>query len=80
MVLFPEYLSHVVMVYTDDEFSELIDEFTPRGFFAVKDTEGSYTELLDGFPCAVLNPQGQLAGRFRDIDDAADAIDPLLPL
>ena len=80
MVLFPEYLSHVVMVYTDDEFSELIDEFTPRGFFAVKDTEGSVTEGLDGVAWGLLNTQGPLAGGLRDIDDAADAIDPLLPL
>ncbi|EEI25925.1 hypothetical protein [Corynebacterium glucuronolyticum] len=80
MMLFPQYAEHVVMVYSDDEFEELIEEFTPRGFFAVKASEDAHFSLLDGSPCAILDTKGEIAGRFDDIDEAADAIDPLLPL
>ena len=79
-MLFPQYAHHVVMVYTDPEFEELIEEFTPRGFFAVHATEGMYKDLLQGSPCAIIDPSGELAGRFSAVDDAADAIDPILPL
>lgn len=79
-MLFPQYAGHVVMVYSDEEFEELIEEFTPRGFFAVKAEGGKYDALLGGEPCVILDTKGEVAGRFDDIDDAADAIDPLLPL
>ncbi|MDY6050015.1 MAG: hypothetical protein SPI77_05605 [Corynebacterium sp.] len=75
-MLFPEYAGHVVMVYNDDEFAQLIGEFTPRGFFAINQD----LPLLEGHKAAVIGTDGGLVGLFDDVDDAADAIDPILPL